>query len=204
MPSPRALGQRIAGSGTPRTADPARLLLRNRVVAAYALELDGARRAEAGLPALEAAQDASFPVGSALAELVRVAFARRGHGVKPVAGGRDQTPACGLDLAEMLRQAVGDPGVSRLDAGAVALEVVRAGAFPVGLVELFQIRLRSGRRCGKRECHNEHQVSHRHDSSFGHQKGIAQPMQMLYRGWNLVCRGRSTVQGLAGGVMALL
>src|SRR3977135_420350 len=138
--------------------DPVGLLLRNHVVAAYALELDGARRAEAGLPALEAAQDASFPVGHGPAELLRVAFARRGHRVKPVAGGRDQAPACGLDLPEMLRQAVGDPGVSRRDAGAVALEVVRAGAFPVSLVELLQIRLRSGGRCGKRECHNEHQV----------------------------------------------
>jgi len=95
------------------------------VVAAYALELDGARRAEARLPALEAAQDASFPVrGTPLQSLSASPLHAAAMASNLLRADVDQTPACGLDLAEMLRQAVGDPGVSRLDAGAVALEVV--------------------------------------------------------------------------------
>src|SRR5262249_18794411 len=133
-----------------------------------ALEFRRARGTEIRLLALEAGQHAPLAVGYALAELVGVALACRGQRVELVERGRDRAPARRLDLAEMLRQALGDASLARLDPGAIGLEVGRARAFAVRLVELLQAALRldvSGARCGKRECHREKQLSDRHGSS---------------------------------------
>src|SRR4029077_20314091 len=69
-----------------------------------------------------------------------------------------------------LRETIGDPPLARLDAGAVGLEVVRAGPFPVGLVELLQIRLGVDVNGNDRGCEREDReaqcVPDRHGSSY--------------------------------------
>src|SRR4029077_6575959 len=89
-------------------------------------------------------QDPSLAVRNTLAELLRVAFARGHHSVEAVARGRDRPPARRLYLAKMRGEAVGYPGLSGRDTGAVELEIRGARALPVGFVQLVEIPLGLG------------------------------------------------------------